>query len=155
MAAQQGDIALLDDPVARQLLQSTIPARLAYIWTDGSPRVTPIWFHWDGADIVLGSPAKAPKLAALMRDPRVAVTIDSEGFPAKVLLVRGTARIDLLDDVNPEYEAAARRYLGDEQGRATVDYVRGVAEGWARIAIRPEWAGILDFETRWPSALAV
>lgn len=155
MAARQGDTALLDDPVARQLLQSTVPARLSYVWTDGSPRVVPIWFHWDGADIVLGSPPRAPKLLALARDPRVAVTIDSEGFPAKVLLVRGTARVDLLDDVSPEYEAAARRYLGEDAGRATVDFVRGAAHGMARIAIRPEWVGILDFETRWPSALAV
>ena len=41
----QGDIALLNDPVARRLLNSTIPARLAYSWTDGTPRVVPIWFE--------------------------------------------------------------------------------------------------------------
>jgi hypothetical protein len=34
---QQGDLALLDDPVAQELLASTIPARLAYTWTDGRP----------------------------------------------------------------------------------------------------------------------
>jgi hypothetical protein len=27
---KQGDVALLEDPVARELLASTIPARLAY-----------------------------------------------------------------------------------------------------------------------------
>ena len=48
MAGHQGDLALLDDPVAQTLLQSTIPARLAYSWTDGTPRVVPIWFHWTG-----------------------------------------------------------------------------------------------------------
>ena len=30
MAGQQGDLALLNDPIAQALLQSTIPARLAY-----------------------------------------------------------------------------------------------------------------------------
>jgi hypothetical protein len=40
---QQGNLALLDDPVAQRLLQASIPAQLAYTWTDGSPRVTPIW----------------------------------------------------------------------------------------------------------------
>ena len=45
MATKQGDIALLNDPIAKELLHSTIPARLAYIGSDGGPRVVPIWFH--------------------------------------------------------------------------------------------------------------
>ena len=52
MAGQQGDLALLNDPIAQALLRSTIPARLAYSWTDGTPRVVPIWFHWTGEEFV-------------------------------------------------------------------------------------------------------
>ena len=48
----KGGTELLQDPVAQELLASKIPARLAYNWTDGSPRVVSIWFHWDGTDIV-------------------------------------------------------------------------------------------------------
>jgi hypothetical protein len=59
---EQGDLALLEDDVARQLLASTVPARLAYVWKDGTPRVVPMWFHWDGSEVVLGSPPGAPKL---------------------------------------------------------------------------------------------
>ena len=33
----KGGLELLADPVARQLLVSKIPARLAYTWTDGTP----------------------------------------------------------------------------------------------------------------------
>jgi hypothetical protein len=43
--AQQGSLELLDDPVAEKLLRSAIPARLAYTWMDGTPRVVPVWFH--------------------------------------------------------------------------------------------------------------
>ena len=43
-------------PVAQQLLQSAIPARLAYTWHDGTPRVVPMWFHWTGEDLVMGAP---------------------------------------------------------------------------------------------------
>ena len=43
--ARQGSLELLEDPVATALLDSAIPARLAYTWMDGSPRVVPIWFH--------------------------------------------------------------------------------------------------------------
>jgi len=148
---QQGSLELLNDPVASALVNSVNPARLAYTWMDGSPRVVPIWFHWTGDQFVLGTPPKAPKLKALAADPRVALTIDDTAWPPGVLLVRGRAGIELLDDVGPEYEQAATRYFGPEQGPAWVATLRG--KPMARIAITPEWAGILDFQTRFPSAL--
>ena len=148
---QQGSLELLNDPVASGLLNSVNPARLAYTWLDGSPRVVPTWFHWTGDQFVLGTPPKAPKLKALAADPRVALTIDDTAWPPGVLLVRGRAGIELLDDVGPEYEQAATRYFGPEQGPAWVATLRG--KPMARIAITPEWAGILDFQTRFPSAL--
>jgi hypothetical protein len=151
--AQQGGLELLNDPVAEKLLGSANPARLAYTWMDGSPRVVPIWFHWTGDQFVLSSPPKAPKLRALAADPRVALTIDDNEWPYKILLVRGRAGLEMLDDVAPEYELAATRYFGPEQGPAWVSTLRG--QPTARIAITPGWVGILDFQTRFPSALAL
>jgi Pyridoxamine 5'-phosphate oxidase len=151
--APQGSLELLNDPVAKALLGSVNPARLAYTWLDGSPRVVPIWFHWTGEQFVLTSPAKAPKLRALTADPRVSLSIDDNEWPYKVLLVRGRASVEMLDDVSPEYELAATRYFGPEQGPAWVSTVRGKPTG--RIAITPAWAGILDFQTRFPSALTL
>ena len=81
---KQGDLSLLQEPAAQLLLQSTIPARLAYVGTDGSPRVVPIWFHWNGREIVMASPPNAPKLKALAKNPKVALTIDENDFPQKV-----------------------------------------------------------------------
>ena len=150
---QQGSLELLSDPVAEVLLGSANPAKLAYTWTDGSPRVVPIWFHWTGDQFVLGSPPKAPKLKALAADPQVALTIDDNAWPYKVLLVRGNANVELLDDVGPEYALAATRYFGPEQGPVWVNTLRG--KPMARIAITPHWAGILDFQTRFPSALTL
>jgi pyridoxamine 5'-phosphate oxidase-like protein len=150
MAGDQGDLALLKDPVAQELLQAPIPARLAYCWTDGTPRVVPIWHHWTGEEFVLGSPLGAPKLKALAVNPAATLTIDGTTWPYKVLLVRGVAAIQSLEHVSSEYEAAAERYFGPEQGRAWVQQIRD--QPMARIAIRPEWVRIIDFETRFPSA---
>ena len=58
----------------------------------------------------------------------------------------------MLDDVTPEYDAAARRYFGQEQGAAWVEQLRG--QPMARITIRPTWAAIIDFVERFPSALS-
>ena len=151
--AHQGSLELLRNPVAEALLESANPARLAYAWTDGSPRVVPIWFHWTGDQFALGSPPKAPKLKALAADSRVSLTIDDNAWPYKVLLVRGHASVELLEDVGPEYALAATRYFGPEQGPAWVSTLRG--KPMARIAVTPEWVGILDFQTRFPSALGI
>ncbi len=153
MPSQQGDLALLNAPVAQELLQSTIPARLAYISRDGTPRVVPIWFHWTGDVFVLGTPMTAPKVKTLQANPKVALTIDGNTFPYKVLQVRGTVQVETVEGVVPEYAIAAERYFGAEQGRAWIDQVRGMFPHMARIVVQPEWVGILDFEQRFPSAI--
>lgn len=153
-ALKQGDLSLLQHPASQELLQSKIPARLAYVWTDGSPRVIPIWFHWNGSQIVMATPPKAPKLKALKKNPRVSLTIDDNTFPHKVLLIRGTARLEPFDGIVPEYIAAADRYFGSQQGKAWVNQLRTMISSMVRIVITPEWVGLLDFQQRFPSALS-
>lgn len=154
MPVRQGDLTLLDHPISHELLVSQIPARLAYIWTDGTPRVVPIWFHWNGKEVVMASPPKAPKLKALAKNPKVAITIDSNTFPHKVLSIRGSVRLQTLNDIAPEYIAASERYFGAEQGEAWVKQLRGMCSSMVRIIMTPEWVGLLDFQTRFPSALS-
>jgi hypothetical protein len=152
---EQGDISLLTDPVAQDVLRSTIPARLAYNWLDGTPRVVPIWFVYDGKQIVMGTPSKAPKLRALTMNPDVALTIDGNDFPHKVLLIRGRADVTMMDGIVPEYAAAATRYFGAEPGKAWCDNLANLGvTRMGRIAVTPAWVGILDFQTRFPSARA-
>src|SRR5215204_2576760 len=91
MVKRRGE--LLREPVAQELSAYRIPARLAYSWTDGTPRVVSIWFHWDGTDIVMASLPGAPKLKALHTGDRVAVTIDTNDPPHHILSIRGTAEV--------------------------------------------------------------
>jgi hypothetical protein len=151
---KQGDLGLLQHATSKELLESKIPARLAYVWTDGTPRVIPIWFHWNGREIVMASPPKAPKLKALAKNGKVSLTIDDNVFPHKVLLIRGSARLQNLDGIVPEYALAAERYFGPEQGKAWVEKLRSTISNMVRITVTPEWVGLLDFQTRFPSALS-
>lgn len=155
MAVKQGGLELLQNPISQELLQSKIPARLAYVWTDGSPRVIPIWFHWNGREIVMATPPKAPKLKALAKNPKVSLTIDDNSFPHKVLLVRGTAHLETVKGMVPEYADAAERYFGTEQGKHWVKQLREMVSSMVRITVQPEWVGLLDFQTRFPSALGL
>jgi hypothetical protein len=154
MPVKQGDLGLLQHPASKELLGSKIPARLAYVWTDGTPRVIPIWFHWNGRELVMGTPPKAPKLKALAKNPKVSLTIDDNSFPHKVLLIRGSARLQPVEGIVPEYIAAAERYFGREQGEAWIGQLRNMISSMVKITITPEWVGLLDFQTRFPSALS-
>jgi hypothetical protein len=115
--------------------------------------VVPIWFHWTGQQFVLGTPPKAPKLKALAKNPRVALTIDDNNFPHKVLLVRGNAVLEPVNGVVPEYVIAAERYFGREQGQAWVSQLATMVSSMVRVSITPDWVGLLNFQTRFPSAL--
>jgi hypothetical protein len=153
MATRQGDVALLESPTAQTLLASATPVRLAYVARDGTPRVVPIWFHWDGREIVLGTPIQSPKVQALSSNPNVALTIDDVTWPYKVLQIRGTARVETVQGIVPEYALAAERYLGQQAGRGWIEQVRGMFPQMARIAVLPGWVAVLDFERRFPNAI--
>lgn len=153
MVSQQGDLALLDHPVAQELLQSPLPARFAYVRGDGAPDVVPIGFHWNGAEFVLGTFPNSVKMHELQDGAPVALSIDSDTYPYRVLRIRGTMRTDVVDGVAPEYEAMIRRTLGDEAGQGWIEQMRPITPNMARIFITPQWVCVQDFQTRFPNEL--
>jgi hypothetical protein len=146
-------LQVLNDPLAQELMQSRIPVRLAYTSLDGSPRVVPLGFHWDGKRFIVCTIPGSRKVGALPANPRVALTLDTESFPPRVLLVRGTASLETVDGVPPEYLEAARKQVGDAGLPAFEAQVRGLYRQMVRITIEPHWAKVLDFETRLPSSV--
>jgi Pyridoxamine 5'-phosphate oxidase len=157
----QGDPALLGTELAQRLLAAPIPARLAFVALDGTPRVVPTWFHWTGCDLVMvtyvagpriGIRHPAARLAALRARPDVAVTIDTDTFPPQSLSLRGRVEITEVDGLAPEYAAAAQRYLGQEAAAGMLAGLDQPGTRQARIVLRPTWVGLLDFDTRLPSA---
>ena len=152
MPSKQGDVGLLQDPVAQQLLQSKGPAHLAYNWRDGTPRVIPIGFHWNGEEIVLTTAVDAPKTKVLTNGTKVALSIDRDSRPAKVLLIRGTVRVDTVEGIAPEYAAMIRRTMSAEGAEVSLAHAAVLYPRMTRIFIHPEWVGLLDFEKRLPSA---
>ncbi|MFB9317160.1 pyridoxamine 5'-phosphate oxidase family protein [Cryptosporangium minutisporangium] len=150
MNPAQGDVGLLDHPVAKTLLTSTELARLAYVAADGTPRLFSMLFHWSDGELVMATFGGAAKIAALRAAPDVAVQIDVPGPPPHVLQLRGRAELTEVDGLVPEYVLAHHRYYGPEQGAANIAGLDRPGTRMARIAVRPSWVGVLDFETRFP-----
>ncbi|MDQ0382115.1 pyridoxamine 5'-phosphate oxidase family protein [Amycolatopsis thermophila] len=145
---------VLAKPISRQLLESSIPARLAYDGLDGDPRVIPIGFWTDGGNLVMATVPNSAKVAALRRNPRVAITIDTQDqWPPRVLLIRGAARLDLVDGVPDGYLEASRKVTPAEQFETWEQGVRALYEQMVVITVEPDWAKLLDFETTIPKAV--
>jgi len=145
---------ILDRPISRELLARDV-TRLAYVAKDGTPRNVPIAFTWNGSQIVLCTTKNAPKLPSLRANPQVALTIDTEVHPPKILLLRGSAELDPVDDIPEEFLQMNGTYeMTAEQRVEWEAEVRSLYhDGMVRIVITPTWAKLIDFETTLPSAV--
>jgi len=144
---------ILDHPYSRELLERDV-LRLAYVAGDGTPRNVPIAFNWNGTEIVLCTPTNAPKLHALRRHPDVALTLDIEAHPPRILLIRGRATLDAVDGIPEEFLQMNGTYaMTPEQRVAWEADVRSLYDGMVRIVITPTWAKLIDFESTLPTAV--
>lgn len=150
--SQQEIAEILAKPYAQELLNGLAIARFAYNGLDGEPRVVPIGFSWDGSRVLIATVPKAAKVAALRKDPKVALTIDTAGYPPKVLLLRGTASVEVVDGV-PDFYIEAGRHVGEEAFAEWEAGVRALYDEMAVISIELHWAKLLDFETTIPKAV--
>src|ERR1700758_3480116 len=62
---------------ADEFLATERTCRVATVGADGRPHVAPLWFVWDGQSLWLSSLVRSQRWTDLMRDPRVAVTVDA------------------------------------------------------------------------------
>ena len=143
--------AVLDRPLSRELLARDV-TRLGYVAEDGTPRTVPIAFTWNGSELVMCTTKNAPKVTALRHNPAVALTIDTEVHPPKILLIRGRAELDEVDGIPEEYLQMNGSYaMSPEQRVEWEAEVRSLYDGMVRIVVTPTWAKLIDFETTLPS----
>jgi hypothetical protein len=136
-----------------EILRTATLSRLGYEGIDGTPRVIPIGFLWTGEEVVVATHPTAPKFKALRARPRVALTIDTPS-PARSLLLRGDAEVEVVDGVVPEYFEAAAKSMAGEELAAFEAACRETYDVMARISIVPDWARYFDFGTgRFPDFL--
>lgn len=82
---------------ARQLLESDAVATIATLGPDGAPHMSAAWVGLDGDEIVFGTLDDQRKLRNVRRDPRVAITVQSEHINRwglrEYLVIDGIARV--------------------------------------------------------------
>jgi hypothetical protein len=149
---QPTDVAvILEKPISQEMLDRDI-TRLAYVAEDGTPRVVPIGFTWNGSEVVMCTPTNAPKLESLRRNPAVALTIDTEVHPPSILLIRGDAVLDEVEGIPDEYlEANSTYQMTPEQRVEWETEIRSLYDSMVRIVVKPTWAKLIDFDETLPT----
>jgi hypothetical protein len=94
----------------------------------------------------------APKLGSLCRKPAVALTIDTEVHPPKILLLRGEAVLDEVEGIPDEYLQMNGAYgMTPEQRVEWEAEVRSLYDSMVRIVVTPTWAKLIDFDETLPT----
>jgi PPOX class probable F420-dependent enzyme len=123
-----------------------IPERLAYLMTretrafaqlslvcaDGTPRVWPVWFDYDGTDIILNTARGRLKDRIMQKRPTAAMAINDPQNPYKYLLIIGPV---VHETEEGGYEGIAdlnQKYKGD------YDYPKHPGEVRVVYKVRPE-----------------
>ena len=106
-------------------LAQTFPTPLGVVATlrrDGSPHVIPVWFRWDGGAVTIWTTDTRAWVRNLLRDPRVAFSVQTFEEPYPAVMMRGRATASTADDAATVEEARAisRRYLPREEVEAYV-----------------------------------
>jgi len=96
--------------------------------------------------------SSSAKVKALRQDPRVALTIDIASPPC-CLLVRGTAKVEIVKGVPEEYLTAAKRNVPPEAHDQFEAQVRDLYNDMARITVTPTWVRLNDFVRTAPRAV--
>jgi PPOX class probable F420-dependent enzyme len=94
------------------LLQKKAFAHLATLMPDGQPQVTPVWFDYDGKNLLFNTAVGRQKDKNLQRDGRVTMTISDPDNPYRYLEVRGHVVERTLNGADASIDKLAHKYLG-------------------------------------------
>ncbi len=86
---------LLPPPAQRidRLLRSEPVIWLSSVRRDGGPHLVPIWFSWDGRDILIASKPHAQKIRNLRANPTVMLALGEAEGDFDVGLLEGRAEV--------------------------------------------------------------
>jgi len=99
----------------KDLLSKPAFANLATIMADGSPQVTPVWFDYDGKDILINTAKGRVKDRNMRANPNVALSIMDPANPYRHLTIRGKVTEITEKGADEHIDKLAKKYLNLEK----------------------------------------
>jgi PPOX class probable F420-dependent enzyme len=99
----------------QDLLQKKAFAQLATLMPDGSPHVSPVWFEFDGQNILINTAKGRVKDRNMRRDPRVGLDIVDPDNAYRHLSIRGRV-VDVTENgADAHIDKLTKKYIGQDK----------------------------------------
>jgi PPOX class probable F420-dependent enzyme len=108
------DTAAIPDKYSDLLTGKKAFASLGTLMPDGTPQVTPVWFDYDGANLIFNSARGRQKDLNVRRDPRVTMTIIDPDNPYRYVEVRGRVTDITQEGGRESINKLSKKYLGKD-----------------------------------------
>ncbi len=99
-------------PEVRALLEAPNYVHLAVLLRDGAPMSMAVWCALEGEHVIISSSQDSPKVAAVRRDPRVALSVTDLGQPYRSAMLRGRVVAIRPDPDLRDMDPISHQYLG-------------------------------------------
>ena len=99
----------------KDLLQKKAFAHLGTLMKDGSPQVTPIWFDYDGTNILINSAKGRLKDKNMRKRPQVALAIADPENPYRYMQIRGKVVEVTENGADAHIDSLAKKYLNQDK----------------------------------------
>ncbi|MEA3338148.1 MAG: pyridoxamine 5'-phosphate oxidase family protein [Chloroflexota bacterium] len=127
---------------AEAFLAKPLIAKLATHNEDGSIHIAPLWFNYEGGDILFGTQAITQKVQNIKRDPRVTVLVDGVDPVLQAVMIYGMAELDY-EDVTPKRIALFEKYMSAEEA---VGFAESLAATYEPVIIRVKLGHMITFD---------
>ena len=97
------------------LLNKKAFAQLATIMPDGTPQVSPVWFEYDGKNILINSAKGRVKDKNMRRDPRVGLDIQDPDNPYRHVSIRGRVVQITEDGADAHIDKLTQKYINQDR----------------------------------------
>ncbi|HWR14006.1 MAG TPA: PPOX class F420-dependent oxidoreductase [Terriglobales bacterium] len=114
----------IPEKYADLLLNKVAFAHLATIMPDGRPQVTPVWFDFDGKNIIINSARGRQKDLNIRRDPRVTLSIMDPENSYRYVEIRGRVTDITQEGAREQINKLSKKYLGKDVYPGPPDEVR-------------------------------
>ena len=82
---------------------------------DGTPQVSPVWFEYDGKNILINSAKGRVKDKNMRRDPRVGLDIQDPDNPYRHLSIRGRVVQITEDGADAHIDKLTKKYINQDR----------------------------------------
>jgi len=110
----------LRDPKVIGLLSRPLLLRLATVSVDCAPHVSSVWFLFDGVFFWVSTSVDRLKVRNIMRNPRVALIVDTDTPPYEGVIVEGSTEL-IYEGVRDVTRRIVEKYVPENQRSTTLD----------------------------------